>query len=220
MKISTIASLLLISSSAGFAPSHAPPRVAGSSAPLRFGYLDTLEKESKSMERPNVGIPGEDAETIALASSLGIDDIVIRQEYGKWLARYDKSFDLTRYPQFKKNFLVQFQNDMKHGKFYTLNEFGDCNEGMLFSIQGLSFFTLLLLIKIAHCLLPISLQRNLNSSSVNKKLLSRSQKPERCESLMRLRISVEYPLNQNQLQSSLPKNVPGHCKKDSLPWPL
>lgn len=79
--------------------------------------------------RPTIGSPGEDAETAALAASLGIDDIIIRQEYGKWLARYDKTADVTRYPQFKKNFLIQFQNDLKYGKFYTLNEYGDCSEG-------------------------------------------------------------------------------------------
>jgi hypothetical protein len=97
---------------------------------LGLSYLDELESSQVALSRPSVCFPGEDAETTTLAASLGLDDTVIRNEYGRWLARYDKSFDLTRYPQFKKNFLIQFQNDLKHGKFYTLNEFGDCTEGM------------------------------------------------------------------------------------------
>lgn len=89
-------------------------------------FVETMDKALKKPSKTN----GDDKETVALASSLGIDETIVRQEYEKWLDRYDKVADETRYPQFKKNFLIQFKNDLASGEFYTLNEFGDCKEGM------------------------------------------------------------------------------------------
>ena len=85
-------------------------------------FLETMEKALAQPTRNTI----DDEETSSLAASLGVEEIMIRQEYEKWLARYDKVADETRYPQFKKNFLVQFQNDLETGVFYTLNEYGDC----------------------------------------------------------------------------------------------
>jgi hypothetical protein len=74
----------------------------------------------------------KEAKANSLATSLGIDEVIIRQEYIKWLARYEKTADSSRYPQFKINFLLQFQHDMNDGTFYMLNEFADCTEGMVY----------------------------------------------------------------------------------------
>ena len=112
--------------------SHTHNQILTSLTSLSYKATNKSVEPTTDVVRPlrsPIASPGEDAETSALAASLGIDDIIIRQEYGKWLARYDKTADVTRYPQFKKNFLIQFQNDLKYGKFYTLNEFGDCSEG-------------------------------------------------------------------------------------------
>eukprot|EP00980_Cylindrotheca_fusiformis_P003638 scaffold818_cov136-Cylindrotheca_fusiformis.AAC.4 len=95
---------------------------------LRLSYLDELDASRVGSSPRTIDFPCVDAESTALMTSLGLDDTVIRNEYGRWLARHGKSFDLTRYPQFKKNFVIQFQHDLEHGKFYTLNEFGDCTE--------------------------------------------------------------------------------------------
>lgn len=81
----------------------------------------TIPTTSKWQERTS--------ETDKLAASLGIDETVVRQEYNKWLTRYDKTADPSRYDQFKTNFLRQFQVDLQHGKFFMLNENGDCTEG-------------------------------------------------------------------------------------------
>ena len=88
-------------------------------------FLETMEK---ALAQPTTSKTIDDEETSSLAASLGIEEIMIRQEYEKWLDRYNKVADETRYPQFKKNFLVQFQNDLESGVFYTLNEYGDCME--------------------------------------------------------------------------------------------
>ena len=58
-----------------------------------------------------------------------VDEMLVRSEYEKWLVRYDKKADENRYPQFRKNYIQQFENDVKLGQFYSLNEFGDCTEG-------------------------------------------------------------------------------------------
>lgn len=132
MKFSILVSILFASTPAvGFAPNqYAHPQFTSLAyKQTSKNSIDPIADIVDTPVRPSIATPGEDAETTALAASLGIEDIIIRQEYGKWLARYDKTADVTRYPQFKKNFLIQFQNDLKYGKFYTLNEFGDCTEG-------------------------------------------------------------------------------------------
>lgn len=128
MKVTAIIATALVLPSYGFVVPTAPR----ADSFLAISYLDELELSSPAAEatRPMVHFPNEDAETIALANQLGIDDNVVRNEYGRWLARYNKNFDITRYAQFKKNWLQQFSHDVKCGKFYTLNEFGDCSEGM------------------------------------------------------------------------------------------
>ncbi|CAJ1951816.1 unnamed protein product [Cylindrotheca closterium] len=127
MKITAIIATALVLPSYGFVVPSTTPRT---NSFLAISYLDELELSSPAAEatRPMTNFPNEDAETIALANQLGIDDNVVRNEYGRWLARYNKNFDITRYSQFKKNWLQQFSHDVKYGKFYTLNEFGDCSE--------------------------------------------------------------------------------------------
>ena len=128
MKLTAIIATALVLPSYGFVV----PTAHRADSFLAISYLDELELSSPAAEatRPMTNFPNEDAETIALANQLGIDDNVVRNEYGRWLARYNKNFDITRYSQFKKNWLQQFSHDVKYGKFYTLNEFGDCSEGM------------------------------------------------------------------------------------------
>ncbi len=78
MKFSTVVSLLVVSPAIGFIPSHVPNKATC----LGSSYLENLEMESQVENKPlrsPVGIPGEDAETTALAASLGIDDVIIRQ---------------------------------------------------------------------------------------------------------------------------------------------
>ena len=132
MKVTAIiASALVLPTCSAFVVPSAPR----ADSFLAVSYLDELELSSPAAEavRPRVHFPNEDAETIALANQLGIDDNVVRNEYGRWLARYNKNFDINRYAQFKKNWLQQFSHDVKYGKFYTLNEFGDCTEGMSYT---------------------------------------------------------------------------------------
>lgn len=131
MKISAIFATALFIRSYGFVARPSTRTLQRQEDCLALSYLDELELSSPAAEatRPHINISGEDAETIALANQLGIDDNVVRNEYGRWLARYNKNFDITRYAQFKKNWLQQFSHDVKYGKFYTLNEYGDCNEG-------------------------------------------------------------------------------------------
>jgi len=64
-------------------------------------FLETMEK---ALAQPTTSNTIDDEETSALAASLGIEEIMIRQEYEKWLDRYNKVADETRYPQFKKEF--------------------------------------------------------------------------------------------------------------------
>lgn len=129
MKFPIVLSFLLASTTAFVVQDRSTSKAE---ACLQLSYLDELESSTSKRvsSLPTVSFLGEDAETTGLAASLGLDDTVIRNEYGRWLARYDKCFELSRYPQFKKNFLIQFQSDLKYGKFYTLNEFGDCTEGI------------------------------------------------------------------------------------------
>ena len=133
MKFTAILATALVLPSYGFiAPSATHQQKQNC---LALSYIDELEQSSPAAvaTRPNLYIPGEDAETTALANQLGIDEHVVRNEYGRWLARYNKNFDVTRYAQFKKNWLQQFSHDVKYGKFYTLNEYGDCTQGKYFS---------------------------------------------------------------------------------------
>jgi hypothetical protein len=71
----------------------------------------------------------EDIEIIALAASLQVSDDDVRVEYAKWLMRYDKAADETRYPAFKKNILIQAQYNRDHRQTSSLNEYGDITEG-------------------------------------------------------------------------------------------
>jgi hypothetical protein len=64
-----------------------------------------------------------------MAASLGVSDDDVRSEYAKWLMRYDKAADETRYPTFKKNIILLAQSNRDHGRNFSLNEYGDSTEG-------------------------------------------------------------------------------------------
>jgi hypothetical protein len=65
----------------------------------------------------------------ALAQSLEVSEDNVRFEYAKWLMRYNKAADETRYPAFVKNLLTQVQNNREYGQNASLNEYGDISEG-------------------------------------------------------------------------------------------
>ena len=70
-----------------------------------------------------------DPVTRALANSLGVTDEMVRAEYNDWLMYYDKVPDESRYPIFKRNWLLQEDYNRMVGIDLALNEFGDCTEG-------------------------------------------------------------------------------------------
>ena len=70
-----------------------------------------------------------DPATRALATSLGVTDDMVRAEYNDWLMYYDKVPDESRYPTFKRNWLLQEDYNRMVGIDLALNEFGDCTEG-------------------------------------------------------------------------------------------
>lgn len=94
---------------------------------FRRSFLKNLERTfnpSGSVDLPSNSTTKSEEASI-------VDELMVRSEYEKWLAKYDKEADESRYPQFRKNFMEQFQSDLKDGKFYSLNEFGDCTEGKI-----------------------------------------------------------------------------------------
>jgi hypothetical protein len=92
---------------------------------FRKTFLGNLMKTATAQN----SITKEDEEVAVHEKSSDIDELVIIQEYGKWLNQHKRTTDESRYPQFRKNFIRQFEHDLKDGNFFTLNEFGDCTEG-------------------------------------------------------------------------------------------
>jgi hypothetical protein len=64
-----------------------------------------------------------------MAASLEVSDDYVRSEYAKWLIRYEKAYDETRYPTFKKNIILLTQSNLDDGLNSSLNEYGDFTEG-------------------------------------------------------------------------------------------
>jgi hypothetical protein len=62
-------------------------------------------------------------------------DTTVRKEYANWLIRYEKTTELSHYPTFKKNYLLQEEHNSNFVgqcfslKSLSLNEYGDCTEG-------------------------------------------------------------------------------------------
>lgn len=92
---------------------------------FRKTFLRNLMKTLPSEKR----IAKKDTQRTVQDDPADVDELVIKQEYTKWLCKHNKTEDSSRYPQFKINFLRQFDHDLKRGNFYTLNEFGDCTTG-------------------------------------------------------------------------------------------
>ena len=96
---------------------------------FRRSFLRNLERTLN----PTVAISSVPAPSNSTATkkeeATVVDELMVRSEYKRWLVKYDKKADEIRYPQFRKNFVQQFQRDLKKGTFYSLNEFGDCTEG-------------------------------------------------------------------------------------------
>ena len=65
----------------------------------------------------------------ALAASLGVTDDMIQEEYNQWLMIYDKVADESRYPIFKRNWLLQEDYNRRVEIDFALNEFADRTEG-------------------------------------------------------------------------------------------
>ncbi|CAJ1964329.1 unnamed protein product [Cylindrotheca closterium] len=65
-----------------------------------------------------------------------VDELMVRSEYEKWLVKNEKEADESRYPQFRKNYIQQFERDLKEGQFFSLNEFGDCTEAEANAIRA------------------------------------------------------------------------------------
>ena len=58
-------------------------------------------------------------------ANVEVDD-VFRQEYQAWANRYGKSTDdEARFENFKLNYMLQMQHNMRTGQVADLNEFGD-----------------------------------------------------------------------------------------------
>jgi hypothetical protein len=64
-----------------------------------------------------------------MAASLEVSDDDVRLEYAKWLIRYEKAYDETRYPTFKKNIILLAQSNRDDGLNSSLNEYLDFTEG-------------------------------------------------------------------------------------------
>jgi hypothetical protein len=60
-----------------------------------------------------------------VVASLGVSDDDVQSEYAKWLMRYDKAADETRYPSFKKNVILLARFNRDHGLNFSLNQYGD-----------------------------------------------------------------------------------------------
>jgi hypothetical protein len=140
MKLSIAASLLLVPLTDAFTPSafhsRAPLKNPSSSA---LGYVEDQAEGAEVLTPAQVDLSSvllkEDPATAALAESLEVADNTVRNEYANWLMRYGKTTELSHYPTFKKNFLLQeehnsnFVGQCSSLKSFSLNEYGDCTEG-------------------------------------------------------------------------------------------
>lgn len=97
-----------------------------------LGYIDgRVSSEVITVADLTFGIKQDD-ETTSLSNALGITELTIREEYDRWVMKYDRVPDESRYSTFKKNFLIQEDFNRKNGKSFQLNEFGDYTEGMYY----------------------------------------------------------------------------------------
>lgn len=96
---------------------------------FRRSFLRNLERTVSPAASANTVAPPSNTTQTTKEKSTVVDELMVRSEYEKWLVAYDKKADRSRYPQFRKNYIQQFESDLKEGQFYSLNEFGDCSEG-------------------------------------------------------------------------------------------
>jgi hypothetical protein len=136
MKFSIAASVLLsVPAVIAYTPTNFNSKKSlNKPSPSALRYVDPSSQDVDALGSAQVDLTSalsikEDPFTIALASSLEVSDDDVRFEYAKWLVRYDKAADETRYPTFKKNILLQAQYNRDHGQNFSLNEYGDFTEG-------------------------------------------------------------------------------------------
>jgi hypothetical protein len=141
MKLSVAAFLLLSPLVDGYTSnafqSRAPLKNPSSSS---LGYVDSKAEGGDVLTPAQVDLSSvllkEDQATAALAESLEVADITVRNEYANWLMTYEKTAGESRYPTFKKNFLLQEEYNRKVGQCHSLNEYGDCTEEEYYQIKG------------------------------------------------------------------------------------
>jgi hypothetical protein len=102
-----------------------------------------IEEEIINVDEPNLKII-DATEVLDEARS----ETTVRKEYANWLIRYGKTTELSNYPTFKKNFLLQeeynrnFVGQCSSLKSFSLNEYGDCTEGASLRLPFSPFYLL------------------------------------------------------------------------------